>query len=529
MDLGINIQVPSSSRYSDIEDKLNSLRVTLSHVSGHLHKLDEIDDWVKEQKKKSKDNAEQKPIEDLGKVLLAMGNGTEKFKSGDPLEITKGVLDIISTIGPLVSGSYGPIIKAICGVIGAILTYNKPREPSVVDQLAKVVHKELVNFNKKLHDQKYEGLKRRVSDQTAQLRKMKRGQKLDDPNLWNDFVQFLGELSNRFESPLPFLYDKESLTKDPDVADFVTAVVTYCQAYCCFMALLTAAKGKFGDLGSKYKEEEEAVDRKIGRQREDAEEKLVFLSDDRYLTFLGKLPYEGGKLTKIVVLSRKLSAKRLVEAVRSSLNMPPMPDLATVESAATKVSRQTVKVNLEDRHQVPPGNFLRWMISSLAGPRFWVQFVNETDFPMKVVSGKFGWCNNYLKFVQDVEPRSSYPRGITYGIFSTGGYLVIYLNGIVSLDIEPPASATRVIEFALSRGAFEPFTPKKINIQDKTIAEFTRGQDTYNALKSGEAKTLYWFDRGVHYMARAEIVILFSGVVIWRFIVQNFDPLAVRD
>jgi len=272
MDLGINVQVPSSSRYSDIEDKLNSLRVTLSHVSGHLPKLDEIEDWVKEQKKKSEEEAEQIPIEDLGEVLQTMLNGTEKLKSDDPLEITKLVLDIVSAIGPLAGGPYGPIIKAICGVTGAILTHNKPKEPSVMDQLANVVHKELVNFNKKLHDQKYEGLERRVSDQTAQLRTMKRGEKLYDPNLWNDYVQFMGELSNRFESTLPCLYKKESLTKDPDVADFVTAVVTYCQAYCCFMTLLTAAKGKCEDLGSEYKEEE-AVDGKIGCQKEDAKKK----------------------------------------------------------------------------------------------------------------------------------------------------------------------------------------------------------------------------------------------------------------
>ncbi len=196
----------------------------------------------------------------------------------------------------------------------------------MLDQLAKAVHDELVHFNKMLQDQKYDGLKRRVSDQESQLQTMESGEKLDDHNLWNDFVQLMGELSNRFESPLPFKYE-DNLTKDPDVADFVTAVVTYCEAYCCFMALLISAKGKFAELGSAYREDENAVDRKISCQREDAKEKLSFLSDKRYLTFLGRLPYEGGKLTKIVALSRNKRGKSLVEAVRSSLGLQEMQGL----------------------------------------------------------------------------------------------------------------------------------------------------------------------------------------------------------
>lgn len=108
-----------------------------------------------------------------------------------------------------------------------------------------------------------------------------------------------GELANRFESPLPFKYE-DSVAEDPDVADCVTALVTYCEAYGCFMALLLAAKGKYVQFGSEYKENEEVVNRKISCQRRDAKGKLSFLSDVRCLTFLGSLPYQGGKLTKIL-------------------------------------------------------------------------------------------------------------------------------------------------------------------------------------------------------------------------------------
>ena len=68
------------------------------------------------------------------------------------------------------------------------------------------------------------------------------------------------------------------------MADFVTAVVIYCEAYSCFITLLTATKGTFADLWREYKDDEHVVDRKISCQREDAKERLSFLSEDKYLT-----------------------------------------------------------------------------------------------------------------------------------------------------------------------------------------------------------------------------------------------------
>ena len=527
------------NEWDAVENQLESLKVILSDISSQQGKLHKIDDWVKEQKRRSQEKAEPIPTEDVGKILKAVTEGAKKFESGSEVEIIRGVLDIISNVATLAGGPPGMAIKAVCGVIGEILIRDRaPKQPSVVDQLANAVHKELVNFNKRLQDQKHNGLKRRVLDQATQLRKIKPGEKLDDPNLWNDFTQFMGELAERLESPLSFKYDKESLTKDPDVADFVTAVVAYCQAYSCFMALLMAAKGKFSEMGSEYKEDEEAADRKISCQRNDAEAKLCFLSDGRYLTFLGSLPYEGGKLTKILVLSRTLSAKRLVEVVRTSLNMSQMPDLTDVESAAVKVSRQSVPgLKLDRRHQVPPGNSLVRMVSNVIGAPFWVQFINETDFPMKVVLGPAGPCEKplfattTLNFVQDVQPRSSHPQGWSEPIFfSTGGYLMIYLNGIMSSGLDPPKHDVMVIEFALSRLSGWLVHRRNINIQDKTNDEFTRGQDAYNAMMNrGEAaKTMYWCYRDIHFIMRAEVVNGFR-IEVWRFVVQDFDPLALQD
>ena len=69
----------------------------------------------------------------------------------------------------------------------------------------------------------------------------------------------------------------------------------------------------------------------------------------------------------------------------------------------------------------------------------------------------------------------------------------------------------------------------RINIQDKTSSEFTSGQDTYDKMNSGKAKTLYWFNNGEHFIARAEITRSPFGTVTFRFVVQDYDPLAVSD
>ncbi len=207
-----------------------------------------------------------------------------------------------------------------------------------------------------------------------------------------------------------------------------------------------------------------------------------------------------------------------------------------MEAAAAKVARQSVKVKA-DGHQVPPGGFFKWLYLSSKSP-FWVQFINETDFPMKIILGREGWNKCNLAFQQDVQPRASFQDGVHFRnilspmfstCFSTGGYIIIYLNGVPSPNTEPPARQARVIEFALSSKGIPFVMPPKINIQDKTSDEFTRGLDTYNNMKCGEAKTLYWFENGKHFMARGEIVPLTVANTLWRFVIQDFDSCSMQD
>ena len=104
-----------------------------------------------------------------------------------------------------------------------------------------------------------------------------------------------------------------------------------------------------------------------------------------------------------------------------------------------------------------------------------------------------------------------------------------YLNGALGSDTEPPDGNARVIEFALSHSRVILSYQPKIYIQDKTSDEFSRGKDTYNNMKCGKTKTLYWFENGMHFMARAEVIPLWFGNMVWRFVVQDFDPCSAQD
>lgn len=519
------------------EDPLESLRSSVHEFSDSFHsalstsdideRIDAISNRVEELRRAADAAAKQKLIQNIGNVAMGTLNGIKKMESGDALG---GTLDIITSVsiftGEMVGGPFGAgvgaIIGTICSLTGAIFTAKNSHQPSFIEQVADVVHKELVEFNSKLQDQKYDGLKRRVSDQTAQLQKMKPGEKLDDPNLWNDYVQFMGELGNRIQSPITHKFE-DNLTKDPDVADFVRALTTYCKAYCCFNALLITAKGTFARLGKEYKGNDEEADRKTTSQRKDLEGKLSFLFEDRHLTFLGRLPSEGGKLTKIVAFSRNAEARRIVIMTTRGFGFPELLDYEAVESKAKIVSRQSVKLKLEGHPNI------------FAPGQEGMQFINETQYPMKVIGGTAP-KGVKTKFTQILQPRSS--AVVSRTVDSAGGYVIIYLDGKPSSDNESrdhSEDETRIIEFAsYVRGSNARWGPPSgTNIQDKTCSEFTKGQDTYDKIDGEKKEIIYWTTKGVHFLASAELrsrkyPAEFGYVVEdhqWRFICQHFDPL----
>ena len=478
-------------------------------------KLDNISSWVDDQKKKGKEDE----IKEIGEALQTTINALQKFSTGDPYDITCGTLDIIASVASVTPLPYGPVVAAFCGIVGAIVSANKPGSPGVVAQLAGVVHSELVDFNSKLQDQDLSGLQNRVQRQISQLQEMAPEEKLFEPGLWNDFNDFMGKLLPRVKAPLPYKYEK-NLTKDaPEMADFVKALKTYCTAYTCFIALLTMAKVKFEEFGRT--EELKNINGLLKHQKETAKEAMRFLSEEKHLTFLGRLPSEGGSLTKILLLTRDPYAKDLIEATRSKLDLPAMPESEEVKEKAEKVFRQSVRLKY-DSMQVPE-NLLC------------VQFFNETDFPMRVVSGTVGWPKGNLEFTKDIDPRSFHQHTIESftGSFSIGGYMKIAYNGKLSPKEDANERGTGIIEFAMSRPFYNPWGDSGNNyIQDKSDTGRTQGEETHKNMSSGEDRIIYWKRGEKHYLAKCENrknledkMKLIKMAKTWRFIVQEFDPL----
>ena len=223
-------------------------------------------------------------------------------------------------------------------------------------------------------------------------------------------------------------------------------------------------------------------------------------------------------MTKIVAFSRNTEARSIVKMTTRGFGFPELPDYNTVESKAEIVSRQSVKLKLEGHCNI---------FERSSNQR---QFINETQFPIKVIEYKVS--EDVKVFSENLKPRSSLVRGDS----SSRGYVLIYLDGQVRLGDEPYTSdETHIIEFASYKGFFSV----GINIQDKTCSEFTRGQDTYDTIDSQRNKKIYWKTKGVHYVASAEYRrrsgnyygpgVSSPSTTQYRFVFQDFDPFRDQD
>ena len=217
-----------------------------------------------------------------------------------------------------------------------------------------------------------------------------------------------------------------------------------------------------------------------------------------------------------MALSRRIRGKSLVETVRHSLGLSPMPDLSTVESSAKKVSQQAVTLRSAKKcNRFPLTYFAIW---------YSIQFINDADLPIKIVSGQVGQSRgNQFQFERNLPPRSSHHQN-TFSGFCTGGYIVLYLNGnMLGSDSEN----TRVIEFAVSTISDEESKLNEIGMTDETDAEFLRGQNAYDK-RSADNVTLYFSENERYFIAKAEIFFCWPNLT-FQFIIQDFDPEAVGD
>ncbi|KAJ7370763.1 hypothetical protein OS493_029752 [Desmophyllum pertusum] len=209
--------------------------------------IDEIKGWVNEQRTKGDEEA----INKVGGALKTTVNALHEFKSGDPYDLTCGTLDIISSVAVVADGPHGVAFSAL-------LSCPAPAKSAAGDE--------------------------------AETRTRR-----------SKCVERLRSISGRaVTQSRPHHYHSSTrkiLRKMLTWQILCGAVATYCNAYTCFMALLTAAKGKFQEF-DKSSDEVRTIDQFINHQKMIVKETLAFLSDKKYLKFNGRLPSERGKLTK---------------------------------------------------------------------------------------------------------------------------------------------------------------------------------------------------------------------------------------
>lgn len=165
------------------------------------------------------EKAKHIPFEKMNKHFEVLVNSTYKVRESErDLEVVVGFFRVFSCAAQLFGMPEAGAINVLCNAV--LLANSKQKQPSVSDCLSEIVHKESIDFNARLQDQKYHSLSHRASRQIAQLKTMIPDEELEDPNLWNDYIQFMSELSSRVEFPLTFKYHKGSLTRDPEVSRF---------------------------------------------------------------------------------------------------------------------------------------------------------------------------------------------------------------------------------------------------------------------------------------------------------------------
>ena len=145
-------------------DVLNNMHSKSAGFPEFRKKLDEIKASMEEQKGKGKDSGkgkwDKKTYKEVKKAITTTRDSIEDFKSGDRLKILKGCLAIASSLLNLYAPdkSFGVIFRKLSEAVSVLITESKPNQPSVVHELIKV-----------FQDQKYGGLKLRMSEQIFQF------------------------------------------------------------------------------------------------------------------------------------------------------------------------------------------------------------------------------------------------------------------------------------------------------------------------------------------------------------------------
>jgi len=481
-----------------------------------------IRSWVEEQKNNSIEESRNNKITDVGKVIETSIDSLKSLSSGNPVDVMKGCLSIVSSVATVVGGPYGAAAGALCGILGSVLSLSTPSQPDLATVFIEKVRVELKKFNQELKSQTFGGLQSRVRNMNTYLKTLQKSNASKDIDIPDralfetDFPQFIGEVAHNITKGLS--HD----SKEEDINDCLQSMVVYCNAQTSLLLLLTNIIATFQSTGREIVFLQNLLD----AQKEDAIQKLGFLSDEKHMTPSSALPTGGGKVWMILHLRKNLPSYEIVEEFRQGQGMTRMPELETIRMKA-----------FEAAFSGPKGISHLYPQPQTKGDNHYFQLINHTDVPIKVVCGTTGDHVNGLEFRQDVQPRSSYEHVATKSTwtFSTGGFFIIYLDGRMrSFESMFEGQNFKVFEFALSN----PF----IGFMKSAILEKTHdllwvnGQDCWKQMNSNASPPIYFVHAGKYYVVFGGYTgcVYIEGVIdypgknscrTWRFVVQEYDPL----
>ena len=346
-----------------------------------LKKLDDLKSEFENQSRNDK-------IKNAGKVIETAIYAMDDLKSDSPARVIKGGLSIISSVAVLVGGPYGIAASAICGVLGAILSANSSEtEPDLATVFAQKVRKELQTFRQDAQLRTLTGLQKRMKIMIKNLKLLDpvlpdaaKNDQLPDNLLYeSDFPQFIGEVSKDITKILSTTDSKE------DIDACITAMVVYCNAQMSLMLLLANVIATFEATGRETK----FVKSYLDLQEEDALQKLGFLSDKKYLTPAGLLPFEGGKMLKIYHLQSSMYSSLIVDEFRRGLGMTRIPTFQSIKKKMDQAEKYCIHWVSDKKDMYPHPETKQ--------DHHYFQLINHTSFPIKVVCGTAGGHINGLE------------------------------------------------------------------------------------------------------------------------------------
>ena len=489
--------------------------------------IENILSWVEGEKRNAKRQSKENKISKVGNVIERCVDSLESLSSENSAQVMKGCLGIASSVAVVVGGPYGAAAVAICSIFSSIISASSLKGPDLVTVFTDVVHAELLKFSEELKWQTFEGLRLRVKNMNAALKELRRGPnhtELPDKVLYEtDFPQFIGEVARNFLKGL----DVDS--KEEEVNYYLTSMVIYCNAQTALFLLLTNILATFQSTGR----ETNMIKRLMDTQVQDAQEKLGFLSEEKYLRMSSLFTagtYTAESITeddvrKVVNIRhfrkcRHLPGYDIIEGFREGLGMP-------------KLQKTLVGLFPDGSLTGAKGISHLYPQPQTKGDNHYFQLINHSHVPVRVECGMAGNHVNGLRFCQDVPPYSSYEHVATKSAwtFSTGGVFTMYLSGNTT------SSETRnlkVFEFALSN-PFIGICKSAILEKNPQLSAYT-GKDCWEQMNSNASPPIHFEHCDKYYVVRGGYtsVVALKGVHdfpgkngcrTWRFVIQEYDPL----